>query len=367
MRSRPALVLTIAMWSAGLLLCGCAAQTRHDAARDAAQERWNLVRSETKAKLASEQLSAGHLDQAAVQLAEARRLDPENAALQVMQARVLIGQGRSEDARLLLERVVAEGSLRAEADYMLGILAQQRLDWDGALQHFLSAIDSDPSDVAHLTAAVQVLLQIGDAQSGLALLGQHERELGWQPAFEAAAAECYEQLGLWTDAARAWRRAIRTDADAAITERLGLALWRAEDWGAAADVLAELPQGDEESGSLRLALAECLIQLDRGDEARELLMPILRRNPRHLGALRLMVQAQVREGALEQALLTIARALHGAPADASLLELGAAVAHRLDRHDLAVRYAVRLLDVSPDSPISARILASRKDEADRSN
>jgi Tfp pilus assembly protein PilF len=349
------------------VLFGCAAPTRHDRASDAAKERWNLVRADTKAKLASEQLSAGHLDQAAVQVAEARRLDPESTALQLMQARVLMGQGRSEDARLLLERVVVEGPQRAETDYMLGILAQQRLDWDGALQHFLGAIDSDPREVAHLTAAVQVLLQVGDAQSGLALLRQHEREVGWQPAFEAAAGECYEQLGLWTDAARAWRRAVRADANSTISERLGLALWRAEEWGEAADILAELVQGGTASVTLQLALVECLIQLDRGGEAREFLTPILRQDPRHRGALRLLAEAQVREGALEQALLTLARALHAAPADEGLLELGAAVAHRLQRHDLAARYAGRLLDISPASAIAARILTSRKEAADRSN
>lgn len=350
-----------------VLMCGCAATTRHDKSREQAHERWDQVRAETKAKLASEQLAAGQLDQAAVQVAEARRLDPDNAGLQVMQARVLLGQGRSEDAQHLLENVQAEGSLRAEADYMLGILAQQRLDWDAALRRFLSAVDNDPSEIAYLSAAVQVLLQLGDAKSGLALLQVHEKELGWKPAYAAAAAECYEQLERWSDAARSWRRAVQTESDPAINERLGLALWHAEQWADAADVLGRLLDGGEESSAARLALAECLIQLDRAQDARETLTPILQHNPRDVGALRLLAQAQVREGALQQALFTLARALQSDPDNESLLELGAAVAYRLDRTELATRYAGRLRALSPDSPVAAEVLSGRKTEADRSN
>lgn len=340
--------------ASGVLACGgCASWERHEQVTEQAEQHWNVVRADVKARLASEQLAAGNLDQAGQSLDEARRLDPENTKLKIMQARTWIGQGRSDDAQQLLDTIHTDGAQLGQVEYLRGIIDQQRLAWSAALDHFLAAVDADTSEVAYLTAAVQVLLQLGDAESALALLGLHADALDWTPAFNAAAAECYEQMGRWDEAARAWQRVVDHDEDAEVGERLAIALWRAKRWGEAETALRELLESSEKTPpvTLRLALAECCISQGKTEAARSTLREILADQPQNVAALTLLAQAFVHDGALPEALRACQRGLAAAPANVTLLELAAGLAKRLGDQRRVLRYVERLRHIQPDSPV----------------
>jgi tetratricopeptide (TPR) repeat protein len=342
-----------------LALSGCAGTQSQ--ARQAAAERWNRARAEVKAKLASDQLTAGNVEDAATELAEAFRLDPANPKLLVLQARVCLARGDLAAAEGLLESArSAEGS-DAEIDYLLGIVHEQRLQWPAARESFARATDQDPQELTYAVALVQVMLQLGEAEEALLFLRAREGQFGWTSGYHAAHAECCEQLGDWAGAASAWQKVIDANDESAIRERLATALYRAGRWPEAVLHFEQL-LGQPETPSaapLRLAFAECLLEDGRVAAAHEQLSLLLRDDPRDLAALRLMARVFARRGQFERARQTAEQALQLAPDDLRTLELAATLAFRAGDARRASSLARQILQSSPagDSPVARQILA----------
>ncbi len=351
---------TILLAAGLLMLAGCQSPgATHVTAKQEASQRWNRVRAQVKARLASEQLAIGSTRNAADEIAEARRLDPEHVGHQVVQARVLLAEGQVEAADALLRAVAAEDDSLAEVAYLRGIVAQQQMRWPVALEHFLTALDRDPHDVTNLTAAVQVLLQLDQAGSAEALLGLHARQHDWTPAFQVAQAECQEQLGNWSAAAAAWQRVLSHAADQVTLERLALALERAGRCREAVltleAALEEVPR--EQRTRLLLNLARCDVELEDYATARRRLQQILARQPGHPGALQALAEVLVGQGELGEALTMALTVLERDPRNVPMLELGAAVAHKLNETELATALAERLIAAAPASPVGQHLLA----------
>ena len=331
------------------ILTGC--ESAQPTARQESVKRWNDARADVKLKLAADQLNAGHLEDAANEIAAAERLDPLHPALLPLQARLCLAQGNLVAAEKLLRGAPAAAQNRGETEYLLGVLAEQRMRWEEALQHYVNAAEADSGEVAYVTAIVQLLLQQGKAADSLAALESYEAQFGWTGAYQAALAECYEQLGDWPRAVTAWRRVIAADSNADIRERLALALYRAGRWSEAVPQLRQVLEipGQPLLTPLRLALADCCLQTNDPDSAHEQLGHVLRENPRDSGALRLQACAYARQNLFTQALYSAEQALLGAPDDRNTLEIAAALAYRAGKHDRAAVLARRLAQVSPDA------------------
>lgn len=331
----------------------------HVTAKQEASQRWNRVRAQVKARLASEQLAMGSTQNAAHEIAEARRLDPENVNHQLVQARVLLAEGMVEAADVLLAEVANGESASAEVAYLRGVVAQQQMRWPAALEHFLVAVDRDPSDVVNLTAAVQVLLQLDQAASAEALLGLHARQHEWTPTFQVALAECQEQRGNWVAAAQAWQRVLSHTSDQITLERLALALERAGRCREAVltleAALEDVPRDQQDR--ILLNLARCDAELEDYQTARRRLQRILARQPGHPGALQALAEVLVGQGDFGEALTMALTVLERDPQNVPMLELGAVVAHRLEEAALATALAQRLLAADPDSPVGLTLLA----------
>ncbi|MFQ5806484.1 MAG: tetratricopeptide repeat protein [Phycisphaerae bacterium] len=344
-----------------LLLVTSACMSTQRQARQEAAERWNQVRAEVKAKLASDQLAAGHVDDAATQLAAALRLDPANPELLTLQARVHLARGDHRAAQRLLEGIEAEGKLQAEINYLLGIIQQQRLHWDEALNHFARAASGDPGEVAYVVAVVQNMLQLGEAQEALALLHSHEDEFGWTEAYHAAVAECCEQLEDWSAAAAAWEKVAGANAPPAVRERLAMALYRCERWPEAIAHLQRLLDEPEVHpiAPLRLALAQCLLETHQPAAAQEQVSRVLREHPQNATALRLLAHVFARQEQFERARRTAERALRLEPDSPHALELVAALAYQAGDKARACLLAERIQQSFPDldSPVARQILA----------
>ncbi|NUQ49547.1 MAG: tetratricopeptide repeat protein, partial [Phycisphaerae bacterium] len=302
------------------------------------------------------------------QISEAVRLDPNNAELALLSARIALAEGKLNTAMPLLERLSREPRVRAEAAYLLGAAWQQQKNWDAALSAYRIAADEKPDDVCYLLAVTQTLQQLKRPEEALALLRNHEARLGWTPAYYAAVAECLEQLGRFDEAALAWRKVSDGKAeDAAIQARLGLALWESGRTLEAAEQLAGLAQtgggaSELESKALRLALADSLARCARHAEARVQVALVLAETPGDTLALRALARLQVEGGDFEGALASIRRALGSDPNDVGLLEMAAALAFRTGRHALADQLAEQITRLSDgkDSPVAQAILQSRK-------
>ena len=332
-------------------------------ARAESQARWNRARAEVKLKLASDQLAAGNIADADAELAAAYRLNPDSSALNVMQARIQLAKGDLASAERLLAGASAEEDAGGEIAYLLGVIQEQRLRWPEALECYVRAADADPQEIAYVVAIVQLMLQQGRANDALALLESYEPQFGWTSAYQAALAECCEQLGNWTRAARAWRGVADTvAADADIRERLALAMFRAGHRTEALDYFNRLLEEHPELPRipLRLAAAKCLLEEGAVFEACERINEVLRTAPRRLEALHLLACAYAQQDQFERAAQTAERALRLAPNDVPTLEIAATMAFRAGRHERAAVLAKRINSVPGDAnnPV-AQLLLSR--------
>ena len=135
---------TLLMASSALLLSGCAAT--QSTARKQAADRWARVRAQVKVKLAADQLAAGHIEDAANELASAIELAPDNDAAISLQARIHLARGETAAAEHLLTTAASSSPQHAENEYLLGVLCEQRLQWPAALEHY------QPVSYTHLRA-----------------------------------------------------------------------------------------------------------------------------------------------------------------------------------------------------------------------
>lgn len=351
--------LHVAAGGALLLALGC--QSPQQEAREAALRRWNHARAEVKVKLAADQLEAGDVDAAAGELAEADRLDPDNPNHVVLEARVCLAKGQLNAAERILESAQLEGNNQAEAEYLLGLVRQQQQRWEDALAAFLHATELNPDELEYVVAAVQTWLQLGEAQVALEFLEKRTTQFAWMTAYQSARAECQEQLGNWSAAASTWQRIVDGgEDDEVLRQRLAVALFHAQRYVEAVPVLQDLLQNQPEvmGGWLRLMLAESYLAEGRLTAARDEVRTLLRTDPDHPAALRLLARTLSGLGEYDAALRTALRALELQPRDEHALELAAAIAWRAGDRVKAQRLAWQLQEVAPDNTIAGRILRS---------
>lgn len=345
--------------------CGCQGPTKQRVAREEANKRWNLTRADMKARLAGEELSAGQIEAAAVHLEEAMQLNPDDAALKTLEARVLLARGAASEASAALDSAERYGGPTGEIEYLRGVVAQQRLAWDDAVRYFDLAQERNPEDVAALAAATQGRIQLGRAAEALQKLETARTRLGWKPGFHAAAAECHETLGNWSDAADAWRMVSTATNDAGARERHALALLRAARWGEAIGAARACidARASEANIELRLALAEASLHIDDTTTAREELAFVLRERGDDRRALRLMAVTLEMQGDSPRALALAERvAREGAKIDPAGAELAATIAWRGGAIEKARAWATALRNCpgQQDSAVVSLILGDAR-------
>lgn len=352
--------LVLMCWVGLCTLGGCAGLSSHQTARDAALDRWGTSRARVKAQLAQEEFAAGRLASAASELDEARQLDPQNLDYAVLEVQVLLGQGETGQASQCLQRLAEQSPERADIAYLRGILAQQRLDWTTAAEHFSRALALAPDDVDYFAAVVQTLLQLGERGAAQDMLQAFADEFGWHDSYQAALAESLEQQGQWADAAEVWCRLIDGDADVAVLRRRALALHHAGRWAEAVATLEQcLAQPDvQQTQQLRLLLAECRWNLGDAGGAQRTAEQILATEPEQVDALRLLAQAVASRGEFARAARLAERAYQQAPQRRDLAAIAATLAYRAGQPELARQRALVLSqsDHAADLALADRIL-----------
>jgi Tfp pilus assembly protein PilF len=167
-----------------------------------------------------------------------------------------------------------------------------------------------------------------------------------------------------------WRRvaegpAARQNAGSAaeINERQALAMFRAGQTAEARPLLLELVarQGEKASATLRLALADALLEARDPRSAREHVSAVVQADAYNAGAWRRLAQCHAALGEFDLALTAAQRALAADDEDPVTLELAAAIALRAGKAEQARVYAQKLVRFSPDgenNPV-ARVILSR--------
>src|SRR4051812_1701590 len=80
------------------LFTGCAGDAKQPTSKEAAHLKWNATRAAVLANLAKDQFESANFDKARQSLTEALKLDPENASIRALSAKLAIEQNQLEMA-----------------------------------------------------------------------------------------------------------------------------------------------------------------------------------------------------------------------------------------------------------------------------
>lgn len=150
-------------------LAGCT-PTIHQQNREAAQQRWDQIRTRVKLQLATQQLEGGYVDDAVHTLREAIALDPH-----CPDPYVLLAQAHFEQDDLAAAREVLREASRVVPEdpgvlYMRGVVAERGQDYDSAIDFYHRAGQLDPAQIDYVIAEAESLVAGGKPADALNLV-----------------------------------------------------------------------------------------------------------------------------------------------------------------------------------------------------
>src|SRR5258706_4285592 len=133
-------------------------------------EQWDKTRAKVKGTLAKEQYDNGQFDKARVSVNEAMKLDPENASIRVLSAKIAIEQSQMEIAERELKLARQFDPHNVEADYLSGVVFQRWQKPELAYDFYCRASEKAPSELAFLLAKAEMLVEMDRSPEALKLL-----------------------------------------------------------------------------------------------------------------------------------------------------------------------------------------------------
>ena len=313
--------------AAALAVTGCAnsgGKTNADAGKELARKQWAGARANVLGNLAKEQYDNGSFDKARSTTDDALKMDPENAALRVLSARIAIEQGNLElaDKELTLARRYSPKN--AEADYFAGAVCQRWQKFQEAHDFYRSASEKQPGEIAYLLAQSEALVLLNRPDEALALLQNRVVFFESSATIRDAVGQLLMQKGKYDQAVDSFRQAsVLASDDNAIREHLALAQVRTRQFRDAATVLERLMKDEryQKRADLYLALGECYLNTNRAREARDTFETATQVNPNQASIWMSLGKAALQLNDLRRAELALKRSISLEPAssEANLL------------------------------------------------
>jgi tetratricopeptide (TPR) repeat protein len=297
------------------LASGCAGpgeKSNSQTQKQAAQKNWAGARANVLGNLAKEQYDGGNLEKARETIDQALGIDPENAPLLVLSAKISIEQGVLEraDRDLVTARRLAPKD--AEADYLSGVVCQRWQKPQEAYEFYRSAFEKHPSELAYLLAQAEMLVGLNRADEALALLQAKVVYFEYSGAIRDAVGQLLMQRGMFRQATDMFRQAsVLASEDNTIREHLALAYSQSKQYRDAADVLTRLLKDEKYArrADLHLAMGECLLQLNRARDARDSFDTAANANPNSAAPWMGMGKAEMALNDLRRAEIALRRCL----------------------------------------------------------
>jgi len=269
MRVKRALIAAAVI--AAILAAGCDDYMARK--RDEAHQRWAKSRADMVTTLAKRSYENGNFSRAREQLDPVLRAAEPYPPACVLAARIATDQGRLDEARDLARTAVDIKPDDAEAHYVLGTIEQALGHRAEALSAFAEAARLVPTDPRFPLAEAEMLVAGGRVADAVASLSAASDRMPGAAEIHAALADVLVREGRHREAADRYRVALRLNPEnTAPTQRLAVALFRAGAYAEAEPILGELDASEPDTAGawVRLMRADCLLALDRVDEARRL-------------------------------------------------------------------------------------------------
>ena len=232
--------------SIAVLVCltGCSSMATQTQ-KAAAHKQWDDARASVLCGLANDQFKNGNLDKCEETLGQALRVEPDNAALHRLAAKLAIEQGHADVAEAHLAQARRLAPADAEADYLTGVLNQRYQRPEQALACYRAAAGKDPAELSYVLGQADMLVELRRQPEALRLLQSREKAFPNGAALRDEEGQLLGGTGRWGEAAAAFRdAAVLAGDDPAIRERLGFALFYAGQYAEAGDALARLAKDD---------------------------------------------------------------------------------------------------------------------------
>jgi Flp pilus assembly protein TadD len=237
-----------------------------------ANARWNRARASVLCSLAKDQYKAGSFDKCRKTVTDALKMDPMNAQLRILSARLAIEQGQLELAERELEHARKYAPNDPDGYYLAGVIYQRWQKPERAYEFYTAASDKAPIELSYLLARAEMLVDLERSEEALTMLQGKVVYFENSAAIRDAVGQLLMQSRKYHDAVDMFRQAsVLEEQELGFKERLGLALYYEKNYAEAADVLGKLIAKDRytQRGDLLAALGESQLQTNKPREARQ--------------------------------------------------------------------------------------------------
>jgi tetratricopeptide (TPR) repeat protein len=378
----------------GVLAAGCAPEAKKPTSKEQAARQWNAARAGVLASLAKDQLEAGSFEKARQSLIEASRMDPENASIRVLSAKLAIEQAQLELAEKELRLARQFDPKNAEADYLSGVVYQRWQKPDVAYEFYTHASEKAPAELSFLMAKAEMLVSMDRGPEALKMLQEKVIYFEHSAAIRDAVGQLLVGQHEYKPAVDMLRQAsILTPDDMTIKEHYALALYYARQYEDSADVLSKLMKDEKyaKRSDLYATLGGCYGEMGRYRESRECFESATKIDPSAAGLWLGLGKAALQLGDLRRAELALKKALSIEPtsgetnlmlgylrlrqdrlpealdafkkvssadnADALSLCMTGYVLQKMGKSDEAIVYYGKALKRNPNDELAARLMA----------
>ena len=260
---------------AASLLLGCEDNKKTPTQKQVAAAQWNRARANVMVGLARDQYATGNFDSCRKTVDEALRMDPDNAPLRVISAKLAIESGQLELADKELEKARKINPKDPEADYLSGVVNQRWQKTEEAYQSYARAAEKNPNELAYLMAESEMLVQLDQNQKALAVLKDKLNFFENSAAIRDAVGQLLMQdtPPKYDEAALVLRQASSlAPEEMQIREHYGMALYYSKQYHEAISQIERLLKEEKynKRADIHTVLGECLMQVATGEGASEL-------------------------------------------------------------------------------------------------
>ena len=276
--------LTLAMLTGvALFLSGCSGPgSQGNVARQKAQQHQLALKAGVEWTMARQAFEVGDLETAYKRVQTSLSLNDQVPKAQVLLGRVLLEQGNLEGAVSAFQTAVTIDPEYSEGYYAAGVAYERMSKDELAYGSYYRAYELDSKDSQALIAAIETRMNSGDLEGASTWAREGLSHLQHSAALHQLLGQIALLQGEYQEAVAFLEEAsLLSPDDASIQEDLTTAMYEAGRYAECefrAKVLLEEPAYASRR-DLKHLRAECLLQLDRGLEARELLMDLVAGDP----------------------------------------------------------------------------------------
>ena len=290
---------TITALAATVFVSGCA---NFGAKKDGqTAKHWGEVRSQIKLQLARQQYEQGLVDEAIEFIQESLGWNANSGEAHLLLAKCYLEQNKISAAHRAAQKAADIMEESSELESIEGMVAERMGQYGLAVNHYHRARMIDDTVVEYLMSEAECLVSSGKPEQAQALLVSRVMDYGNDPSIHALLGEIALHIGDRESALESFSVALDAGRlDPVMTEEYALLAVEMKRYGEALAVFEPMLSNREKkaSGSIIRASAKCMLELERMEEAKELLRDHLARDHDDLEAWYLLAKAGIVSGDL---------------------------------------------------------------------